>query len=145
MAVSDVWKRATPAAISTGARNRPRPRPAFVANLYGTARYATIAGVLGFTVTLARVTRRLAGAAYGAPGRYDPIRCALVVVSAGKPVPAAGQASRSGVWLDSRARSLEQRRARLQEAPTGGEFTAVSDANADVVMSMRVGSHGGAF
>ena len=58
-------------------------RPAFVADLYGPARYASIAGVLAFAVTLAQATAPLgAGAAYDAIGRYDPILWALVVVSA---------------------------------------------------------------
>jgi MFS family permease len=58
-------------------------RPAFVADLYGPAHYASIAGVLAFAVTLAQATAPLgAGAAYDAIGRYDPILWALVVVSA---------------------------------------------------------------
>jgi hypothetical protein len=58
-------------------------RPAFVADLYGPAHYASIAGVLAFAVTLAQATAPLAaGAAYDSIGRYDPILWALVVVSA---------------------------------------------------------------
>jgi MFS family permease len=58
-------------------------RPAFVADLYGPAHYASIAGVFAFAVTLAQATAPLgAGAAYDAIGRYDPILWALVVVSA---------------------------------------------------------------
>jgi cyanate permease len=58
-------------------------RPAFVADLYGPAHYASIAGVLAFAVTLAQATAPLgAGVAYDAIGQYDPILWALVVVSA---------------------------------------------------------------
>jgi cyanate permease len=58
-------------------------RPAFVADLYGPAHYASIAGVLAFAVTLAQATAPLgAGASYDAIGRYDPILWALVVVPA---------------------------------------------------------------
>jgi MFS family permease len=58
-------------------------RPAFVADLYGPAHYASIAGVLAFAVTLAQATAPLgAGVAYDAIGRYDPILWVLVFVSA---------------------------------------------------------------
>jgi MFS family permease len=58
-------------------------RPAFVADLYGPAHYASIAGVLAFAVTLAQATAPLgAGAAYDVIGRYDPILWVLVLVSA---------------------------------------------------------------
>jgi MFS family permease len=58
-------------------------RPAFVADLYGRANYASIAGVLAFAVTLAQATAPVgAGAAYDAFGGYAPILWALVVVSA---------------------------------------------------------------
>lgn len=58
-------------------------RPAFVANLYGPTHYASIAGVLAFSVTIAQAAASLgAGAAYDALGRYDPILWVLVLVSA---------------------------------------------------------------
>jgi cyanate permease len=58
-------------------------RPALVADLYGPAHYASIAGVVAFAVTMAQAAAPLgAGAAYDALGRYDPILGALVVVSA---------------------------------------------------------------
>jgi MFS family permease len=57
-------------------------RPAFVADLYGPAHYASIAGVLAFAVTLAQATAPLgAGAAYDAIGWYDPILWVMVLVS----------------------------------------------------------------
>ena len=58
-------------------------RPALVADLYGSAHYASIAGVLAFSVTIAQAAAPLgAGAAYDALGRYDPILWTLVLVSA---------------------------------------------------------------
>jgi MFS family permease len=58
-------------------------RPAFVADLYGRANYASIAGVLAFVVTLAQAGAPVgAGAAYDALGGYGPILWALVAVSA---------------------------------------------------------------
>jgi MFS family permease len=58
-------------------------RPALVADLYGRAHYASIAGVLAFVVTLAQAGAPVgAGAAYDALGGYGPILWALVVVSA---------------------------------------------------------------
>jgi hypothetical protein len=58
-------------------------RPAFVAELYGTANYASIAGVLAFVVTLAQAGAPVgAGAAYDALGGYAPILWALVAISA---------------------------------------------------------------
>jgi cyanate permease len=58
-------------------------RPAFVADLYGRANYASIAGVLAFVVTLAQAGAPVgAGAAYDAFGSYQPILWALVGVSA---------------------------------------------------------------
>jgi MFS family permease len=58
-------------------------RPAFVADLYGPAHYASIAGVLAFSVTIAQAAAPLgAGAAYDALGSYDPILWVLVLVSA---------------------------------------------------------------
>ena len=58
-------------------------RPALVADLYGPAHYASIAGVLAFAATMAQAAAPLgAGAAYDALGRYDPILWILVLVSA---------------------------------------------------------------
>jgi cyanate permease len=58
-------------------------RPAFVADLYGPAHYASIAGVVAFSVTIAQAAAPLgAGAAYDALGRYDPILWMMVLVSA---------------------------------------------------------------
>ncbi len=58
-------------------------RPAFVAELYGRAHYASIAGVLAFAATLAQAAAPVgAGAAFDAFGGYDPILWGLVVVSA---------------------------------------------------------------
>jgi MFS family permease len=58
-------------------------RPAFVAELYGRANYASIAGVLAFVVTLAQAGAPVgAGAAYDALGGYAPILWALAVISA---------------------------------------------------------------
>jgi MFS family permease len=58
-------------------------RPAFVAELYGRAHYASIAGALAFAVTLAQAATPVgAGAAYDALGGYTPILWALVAVSA---------------------------------------------------------------
>jgi MFS family permease len=58
-------------------------RPALVADLYGPAHYASIAGVLAFAATMAQAAAPLgAGAAYDALGRYDPILWVLVLVSA---------------------------------------------------------------
>jgi MFS family permease len=57
--------------------------PAFVADLYGPAHYASIAGVLAFSVTIAQAAAPLgAGAAYDALGGYDPILWMLVAISA---------------------------------------------------------------
>jgi MFS family permease len=58
-------------------------RPAFVAELYGRAHYASIAGVLAFAATLAQAAAPVgAGAAFDAFGGYNPILWGLVVVSA---------------------------------------------------------------
>jgi MFS family permease len=58
-------------------------RPAFVADLYGTANYASIAGVLAFIVTVVEAGAPVgAGAAYDAMGSYEPILWGLVVISA---------------------------------------------------------------
>lgn len=57
-------------------------RLAFVAELYGRAKDASIAGALAFAVTLAQAGAPVgAGAAYDALGGYAPILWALVVVS----------------------------------------------------------------
>ena len=78
-------------------------RPALVADLYGRAHYASIAGVLAFSVTIAQAAAPLgAGAAYDALGRYDPILWMLVLVSAlAQPVSATGQAGDSAATLIS--------------------------------------------
>ena len=58
-------------------------RPAFVADPYGPAHYASIADVLDLSATIAQSAAPLgAGAAYDALGRYDPILWTLVLVSA---------------------------------------------------------------
>jgi len=58
-------------------------RPAFVAELYGRAHYASIAGVLAFAATLAQAAAPVgAGAAFDAFGGYDPILWGLVATSA---------------------------------------------------------------
>jgi MFS family permease len=58
-------------------------RPALVADLYGPAHYASIAGVLAFAATMTQAAAPLgAGAAYDAIGRYDPVLWMLVLVSA---------------------------------------------------------------
>jgi hypothetical protein len=82
-------------------------RPAFVADLYGPAHYASIAGVLAFAVTLAQASAPLgAGAAYDAIGRYDPILWVLVLVSALACV-FASPARRQPIWLSFAAGTLE--------------------------------------
>jgi MFS family permease len=58
-------------------------RPALVADLYGPAHYASIAGIVPFAATMAQAAAPTgAGAAYDTLGRYDPIQWALVLVSA---------------------------------------------------------------
>jgi cyanate permease len=58
-------------------------RPAFVAELYGRAHYASIAGVLAFAATLAQAAAPVgASVAFDAFGGYDPILWGLVVVTA---------------------------------------------------------------
>jgi MFS family permease len=58
-------------------------RPALIADLYGRAHYASIAGVLAFAATLAQAAAPVgAGVAYDAMGGYDPILWGLVVASA---------------------------------------------------------------
>ena len=57
-------------------------RPAFVAELYGRAHYASIAGVLAFVVTLGQAVAPVgAGEAYDAFGGYSPILWGAVVMS----------------------------------------------------------------
>ena len=57
-------------------------RPAFVAELYGRAHYASIAGVLAFAATLAQAVAPVgAGAAFDALGAYSPILWAFVGAS----------------------------------------------------------------
>ncbi len=58
-------------------------RPALVADLYGTLRYASIAGVLQFTLAMAQAAAPFAaGAAYDALGSYEPIFWGLAILSA---------------------------------------------------------------
>jgi MFS family permease len=58
-------------------------RPALVADLYGAQRYASIAGVLQFALSLAQAAAPYAaGAAYDALASYEPIFWGLTVVSA---------------------------------------------------------------
>jgi MFS family permease len=58
-------------------------RPALLADLYGVARYASIAGVLQFTISLAQAAAPVgAGAAYDWLGSYEPILWTLTLVSA---------------------------------------------------------------
>jgi predicted MFS family arabinose efflux permease len=57
-------------------------RPALVADLYGAARYASIAGVLQFALSLAQAAAPFgAGAAYDGLHSYDPIFWGLMVIS----------------------------------------------------------------
>jgi cyanate permease len=58
-------------------------RPALIAGLYGAARYASIAGVLQFALSLAQAAAPFgAGAAYDALHSYEPIFAALALISA---------------------------------------------------------------
>jgi MFS family permease len=58
-------------------------RPALVADLYGAARFASIAGVLTFSLALAQAVAPFgAGAAYDALHSYEPIFWGLTIVSA---------------------------------------------------------------
>src|SRR5438105_5878524 len=58
-------------------------RPALLADLYGATRYASIAGVLQFALSLAQAAAPFgAGAAYDALHSYEPILLALAVISA---------------------------------------------------------------
>jgi MFS family permease len=57
-------------------------RSTIVAGLYGTERYASIAGVLALFVTVAQAAAPAGvGAAYDAIGGYDPVLWALVAIS----------------------------------------------------------------
>jgi hypothetical protein len=56
-------------------------RPAFIASLYGRARYASIAGVLAFAVTLANATGPVGiGAIYDRTAAYQPVLWLLLVI-----------------------------------------------------------------
>jgi MFS family permease len=58
-------------------------RPALLADFYGVARYASIAGVLQFALSIAQAAAPFgAGAAYDALRSYEPIFWALVLLSA---------------------------------------------------------------
>jgi hypothetical protein len=58
-------------------------RPALLAGLYGRMQYASIAGVLAFTVTLSQAGVPLAaGKAFDRLGSYDPILWAFVLLTA---------------------------------------------------------------
>ena len=58
-------------------------RPALIADLYGAARYASIAGILQFLLSLAQAAAPFgAGAAYDSLHSYEPIFWALSLVSA---------------------------------------------------------------
>lgn len=58
-------------------------RPALLADLYGRAEYATIAGVLQFTLSLAQAAAPVgAGAAYDMTHSYEPILWGLAAISA---------------------------------------------------------------
>src|SRR5207248_10613451 len=58
-------------------------RPALVADLYGAARYASIAGVLQFAISIAQAAAPFgAGTAYDALHSYEPIFWGLAVLSA---------------------------------------------------------------
>ena len=58
-------------------------RPVLLAGLYGRAAFASIAGVLQMTVSLAQAVAPVSvGAAYDVLGSYEPILWALVVLSA---------------------------------------------------------------
>jgi len=76
-------------------------RPALIADLYGVARYASIAGVLQFALSLAQAAAPFgAGAAYDGLHSYEPIFWGLVVISAVAVVallPARRQAAQATV------------------------------------------------
>jgi MFS family permease len=85
-------------------------RPAFVADLYGRAHYASIAGVLAFAATLAQAAAPVgAGAAFDAFGGYEPILWGLVVVSAvaSMAVLQAGRESAPAVCGDGTLRAID--------------------------------------
>lgn len=77
-------------------------RPAFVAQLYGRAAYASVAGVLAFAATVAQALAPVSiGTAYDGLGRYEPILWALVVVS-GAAIAALGPTRQPGVAAPAR-------------------------------------------
>jgi MFS family permease len=58
-------------------------RPALLADLYGRAQFASIAGVLQFAISLAQAAAPVgAGVAYDALHSYEPVFWALAVISA---------------------------------------------------------------
>jgi MFS family permease len=58
-------------------------RPAMIADLYGAARYASIAGVFAFALALAQaIAPFAAGTAYDAVRTYEPIFWALTLIAA---------------------------------------------------------------
>jgi MFS family permease len=58
-------------------------RPALLAELYGRAEYASIAGVLQFAISLAQAAAPVGvGIAYDLSGSYEPVFWALAVISA---------------------------------------------------------------
>src|SRR5438128_2512696 len=58
-------------------------RPALLADLYGRAEYASIAGVLQFALSLAQAAAPVgAGVAYDLSGSYEPVFWALAIISA---------------------------------------------------------------
>src|SRR5439155_8335599 len=58
-------------------------RPALLADLYGRAQYASIAGVLQFAISLAQAAAPVgAGVAYDLSGSYEPVFWALAIISA---------------------------------------------------------------
>jgi MFS family permease len=58
-------------------------RPALLADLYGRAQYASIAGVMQFAISLAQAAAPVgAGIAYDLSGSYEPVFWALAVISA---------------------------------------------------------------
>jgi MFS family permease len=72
-------------------------RPAFVAEVYGRAHYASIAGVLAFAVTLANALGPVGvGAAYDRLGDYDPILWALLAIGAAASLAAVPASSGRG-------------------------------------------------
>ncbi len=58
-------------------------RPALLAELYGRAQYASIAGVLQFAISLAQAAAPVgAGIAYDVSGSYEPVFWVLAIISA---------------------------------------------------------------